>query len=249
MMRKRINQVIIGGLLCLLRSPVLAQAASLSSQLEAKQGPEQLSSTLQLLIFLTFLTFLPAIVLTMTSFTRTVIIFSMLRNGLGTQSTPPNQILIGLSLFLTFFIMSPVVSEIKTEALDPYMVGQLTEEEFVEKVKAPMQSFLLDHTRTKDLELFVEVSGIENLESAEDLPFYVVVPSFIISELKTAFEIGFLIYIPFVVIDFIVSSVLMSMGMFMLPPASISLPFKVLLFVMVDGWHLMVESIVKSFMR
>lgn len=246
-MRKRMCQAMLIGSLCFLKSPVLAQAASFSNQLGS--SPEELSSTLQLLIFLTFLTFLPAIVLTMTSFTRITIIFSMLRNGLGTQSTPPNQVLIGLALFLTFFIMAPVVSEIKTEALDPYMAGQLKEEAFVEKLQAPMRTFLLTHTRTKDLELFVEVSGVESLESVEEVPFHVIVPAFIISELKTAFEIGFLIFIPFVVIDLVVSSVLMSMGMLMLPPTMIALPFKVLLFVMVDGWHLIVESIVKSFMR
>ena len=246
-MKKRISQVCLIGSLFLLKAPVAVQASAIAEEMGLDSSPEGLSSTLQLLIFLTFLTFLPAIVMTMTSFTRITIIFSMLRNGLGTQSTPSNQILIGLSLFLTFFIMGPVVSEIKTEALDPYMNKQINEEVFMERVQAPMKDFLLDHTRTKDLELFVEVSGIGTVESPDDVPFHVIVPAFIISELKTAFEIGFLIFIPFVVIDFVVSSVLMSMGMFMLPPAMIALPFKVLLFVMVDGWHLIVESIVKSF--
>lgn len=230
-------------------SPLSVQAMTLGETLGIDSSPEGLSSTLQLLIFLTFLTFLPAIVLTMTSFTRITIIFSMLRNGLGTQSTPPNQVLIGLSLFLTFFIMGPVVSEIKTEAIDPYINQTIKEEVFFERVQAPIRKFLLDHTRVKDLELFVEVSGVSDVDAPEDVPFHVIVPAFVISELKTAFEVGFLIFIPFVVIDFIVSSVLMSMGMFMLPPAMIALPFKILLFVMVDGWHLIVESIVKSFMR
>lgn len=248
-MKKRMSQVFLTGALFGMKSPFLVQAASIGGELGLDGSPQGLSSTLQLLIFLTFLTFLPAIVLTMTSFTRITIIFSMLRSGLGTQSTPANQILIGLSLFLTFFIMGPVVSEIKTEAIDPYIQEQITEEVFLERVQAPMRTFLLDHTRTKDLELFVEISGTGRVESPEEVPFHVIVPAFIISELKTAFEIGFLVYLPFVVIDFVVSSVLMSMGMFMLPPAMIALPFKVLLFVMVDGWHLIVESIVKSFMR
>ena len=230
-------------------SPLSVRAMTIGESLGIDSSPEGLSSTLQLLIFLTFLTFLPAIVLTMTSFTRITIIFSMLRNGLGTQSTPPNQVLIGLSLFLTFFIMGPVVSEIKTEAIDPYINETIKEEVFFERVQAPIRKFLLDHTRVKDLELFVEVSGVSDVDASEDVPFHVIVPAFVISELKTAFEVGFLIFIPFVVIDFIVSSVLMSMGMFMLPPAMIALPFKILLFVMVDGWHLIVESIVKSFMR
>lgn len=248
-MKKRWFQIAGMGAVISLKNSVMVQAASLGDVLTLDQSPEGLSSTLQLLIFLTFLTFLPAIVLTMTSFTRITIIFSMLRNGLGTQSTPPNQVLIGLSLFLTFFIMGPVISEIKTEAIDPYIANQIQEEVFLDRVQAPMRRFLLDHTRTKDLELFVEVSGIETIESAEEVPFHVIVPAFVISELKTAFEIGFLIFIPFVVIDFVISSVLMSMGMFMLPPAMIALPFKILLFVMVDGWHLIVESIVKSFVR
>ena len=248
MKRRGIQALLIGALFCL-KSPMMAQASAISGGLGLDSSPEGLTSTLQLLIFLTFLTFLPAIVLTMTSFTRITIIFSMLRNGLGTQSTPPNQVLIGLALFLTFFIMAPVVSEIKTEAVDPYIEHQINEDVFLSKVQAPMRSFLLDHTRTKDLELFVEISGIGTVQSPEEVPFHVIVPAFIISELKTAFEIGFLIYLPFVVIDLVVSSVLMSMGMMMLPPTMIALPFKVLLFVMVDGWHLIVESIVKSFVR
>lgn len=175
-------------------------------------GPEGLSSTLQVLIFLTFLTFLPSIILTMTSFTRIVIVFSLLRNGLGTQTTPPNQVLIGLALFLTFFIMAPVVSDIKTEAIDPYINQQITETQFLEEAKTPIRTFMLKHTRTKDLELFVSMSEIEIPDTLEQLPLHVVVPAFIISELKTAFEISFLLFIPFIVIDFIVSSVLMSMG-------------------------------------
>lgn len=246
-MKKKKNKILIGLTLFLLNSPLFVQASPLGGA--ESTSPENLSSTLQILIFLTFLTFLPLIVLTMTSFTRTIIVFSMLRSGLGTQTTPPNQVLVGLALFLTFFTMSPVVGEIKTEAIDPYIAGKINYEEFIDEAKNPIQTFMLSHTRTKDLELFVEIGEVEVPESIEDLPLTTVVPAFIISELRTAFEMGFLIYIPFVLIDFIVSSVLMAMGMFMLPPSMISLPFKILLFVMVDGWHLVVQTIAESFMK
>ncbi|HAX72544.1 MAG TPA: flagellar biosynthetic protein FliP [Firmicutes bacterium] len=210
-------------------------------------GPEELSSTLQILVLLTFLTLLPSIVLTMTSFTRTIITFSLLRNGLGTQTTPPNQVLIGIALFLTFFIMAPVIDEMKTEALDPYSEGIISQDEFVVNIQEPIKQFMLKNTRSKDLELFVGLSDIDIPETADELPLYIIIPSFILSELKTAFEIGFLILIPFIVIDFIVSSVLLSMGMMMLPPVLISLPFKILLFVLIDGWYLVVQSLVESF--
>lgn len=246
-MKKKINSVWIGLGLFLFNSPVLVQASTFG--VNESTSPENLSSTLQTLIFLTFLTFLPSIVLTMTSFTRIVIVFSMLRSGLGTQTTPPNQVLVGLALFLTLFTMSPVLTEIKTEAIDPYIAGEIKYDEFLNEVKQPIQQFMLSHTRTKDLELFVEVGNVEVPESVEDLSLVTVVPAFIISELRTAFEMGFLIFIPFVLIDFIVSSVLMAMGMFMLPPSMISLPFKLLLFVMVDGWNLMVQTLAESFMR
>ena len=222
-------------------------SAGVNVSINGNSSPEGLSSTLQILIFLTFLTFLPAIVLTMTSFTRIIIVFSLLRNGLGTQTTPPNQVLIGLALFLTFFIMAPVVTEIKTEAVDPYINKQINEDQFLEYAQSPIKHFMLKQTRTKDLELFVDMSGVAVPSKMSQLPLHIVVPAFIISELKTAFEISFLLFIPFMVIDFIVSSVLMSMGMMMLPPAMISLPFKLLLFILVDGWHLIVQSLVQSF--
>ena len=246
-MKKKKSRVWMGLSLFLLNSPLIAYASEVS--VNENMSPENLSSTLQILIFLTFLTFLPSIVLTMTSFTRIVIVFSMLRSGLGTQTTPPNQVLIGLALFLTLFTMTPVLNEIKTEAIDPYIAGEINYEEFMNEAKQPLQSFMLSHTRTNDLELFVELGNTEVPETVEELPLTTVVPAFIISELRTAFEMGFLIFIPFVLIDFIVSSVLMAMGMFMLPPSMISLPFKLLLFVMVDGWHLMVQTIAESFMR
>lgn len=246
-MKKKMNSVWIGLGLFLFNSPVLVQASTFG--VNESISPENLSSTLQTLIFLTFLTFLPSIVLTMTSFTRIVIVFSMLRSGLGTQTTPPNQVLVGLALFLTLFTMSPVLTEIKTEAIDPYIAGEIKYDEFLNEVKQPIQQFMLSHTRTKDLELFIEVGNVEVPESVEDLSLVTVVPAFVVSELRTAFEMGFLIFIPFVLIDFIVSAVLMAMGMLMLPPSMISLPFKLLLFVMADGWHLLVQTLAESFMR
>ncbi len=246
MSTKKIKFILFIAMLCSSNYNIFA-SSGINVSINGNSGPEGLSSTLQILIFLTFLTFLPAIVLTMTSFTRIIIVFSLLRNALGTQTTPPNQVLIGLTLFLTFFIMAPVVTEIKTEAVDPYINQTINEEQFLENAKSPIRDFMLKHTRTKDLELFVEMSGETIPSSTSQLPLHVVVPSFIISELKTAFEISFLLFIPFMVIDFIVSSVLMSMGMMMLPPAMISLPFKLLLFILVDGWHLIVQSLVRSF--
>lgn len=233
--------------LFLIQIPFMAHAQTV--EVVDQLQPENLSSTLQILIFLTFLTLLPSIVLTMTSFTRTIIVFSMLRNGLGTQTTPPNQVLVGLSLFLTAFIMSPVLSDIKEQAIDPYVDGKINYATFMDKAQDPLKEFMLSHTRTKDLELFVELGEADVPEKVEDLSLTVIIPSFIVSELRTAFEMGFLIFIPFVLIDFIVSSLLMSMGMFMLPPSMISLPVKILIFVMVDGWHLIVETIAESFLR
>lgn len=235
--------------LFLFMSNTQVKAASLNVNLGNESGPEGLSSTIKILIFFTFLTFLPSIVMTMTSFTRLTIIFSMLRTAMGTQTTPSNQILVGLSMFLTFFIMTPVISEINTEAIQPYMQGMINEEEFVTELKAPIQSFMLNHTRSKDLNLFVNLAEIDEVEDVNKLPFTTVVPAFIISELKTAFEISFLLFLPFVIIDFATSSILMSMGMFMLSPVMISLPIKILLFVMVDGWHLIVETMVRSFVK
>ena len=235
--------------LFLFMSNVQAQAATISLDFNNESGPEGLSSTLKILIFLTFLTFLPSIILTMTSFTRLTIIFSMLRTALGTQSTPSNQILIGLSMFLTFFIMAPTVSEMNEHAIQPYIQGAISDEQFIDELKQPMQDFMLNHTRSKDLELFANLSNTEAVSDVMQLPFTTVVPAFIISELKTAFEISFLLFLPFIIIDFAASSILMSMGMFMLSPVMISLPFKILMFVMVDGWHLIVETMVKSFVK
>ena len=203
---------------------------------------------IQILFFMTVLMFLPTIIMMMTSFVRIIITFSFIKSALGAQQTIPNQILIGLALCMTIFIMSPVVEEINKNSIQPYMNEEISDEEAYEELKRPIAEFLLKHTRQEDLELFVENSNIDT-ESVvrEELPLNIIVPAFAISELKTAFQIGFIIYVPFLVIDLIVSSTLMSMGMFMLPPAMISLPFKLLLFVMVDGWNLLVKSLIESF--
>lgn len=208
--------------------------------------PEGLSVAIQIVMFLALLTFLPAILVMMTSFTRLIVVFSLLKQAMGTQQVPPNQILIGLALFLTLFIMSPVLQEIKVNALDPYLANNMSQEEALSTGLKPLRNFMLRQTREKDLALFVELSGESRPEGPSDLSTKVLIPAFIISELKTAFQIGFLIYIPFLVIDMVVASVLMSMGMMMLPPIMISLPFKLMLFVLVDGWYLMVGSLVNS---
>ncbi len=212
-----------------------------------QEESEGLVTTIQIIILLTILTLAPAILIMMTSFTRLVIVFSLLRHALGIQQSPPNQVIIGLSLFLTFFIMSPVFMRINQTALEPYMQGELTQETALKEAIVPLRDFMLKNVREKDLELFIRLSKIEKPESKDDIPTYTVIPAFVTSELKTAFQIGFLIYLPFLVIDVVVASVLMSMGMMMLPPIMISMPFKLILFVLVDGWYLLVGSLVQSF--
>ncbi|MFC4735617.1 flagellar type III secretion system pore protein FliP [Bacillus daqingensis] len=211
------------------------------------QDGENLTSTVQLLLLLTVLSIAPAILILMTSFTRIVIVLSFVRSGLATQQMPPNQVIVGLALFLTFFVMAPVFSEVNENALQPMFDGELTQEEAFEEAAAPMKQFMAEHTREKDLALFMGYAGEERPETLDDIPLTALVPAFAISELKTAFQIGFMIFVPFLVIDMVVASVLMSMGMMMLPPVMIALPFKVLLFVMVDGWHLIVRSLLYSF--
>ncbi|WP_242833201.1 flagellar type III secretion system pore protein FliP [Desulfosporosinus acidiphilus] len=208
---------------------------------------QQLSTSLQLLMTLTVLSVAPAILLLMTSFTRIVIVLSFVRNALGTQQLPPNQVLVGLALFLSFFVMAPTWNQINTNAIQPYMKNQITQTEALTKAEEPLRDFMFKQTREKDLELFVGLAKMERPKTYRDIPTYVLIPAFVISELKTAFQMGFAIFIPFMVIDMIVSSTLMSIGMMMLPPMMISLPFKILLFVLVDGWHLVVQSLVTSF--
>ncbi|MBI5893160.1 MAG: flagellar type III secretion system pore protein FliP [Deltaproteobacteria bacterium] len=208
---------------------------------------DTMSTTIQILLLMTVLTLAPAILIMMTSFTRLIIVFSFLRQALGTQQVPPNQILIGLALFMTLFIMSPVLNQINETALKPYLANEIKQDDAFNKGIQPLRSFMLKQVREKDLALFIELSKSPRPKTPADIPTQVLIPAFIISELKTAFQIGFLIYIPFLVIDMVVSSVLMSMGMMMLPPVMVSLPFKLLIFVMVDGWYLIVGSLVKSF--
>ncbi len=213
----------------------------------APGGGTNYGLTLQTLILMTALTFIPAALLMMTGFTRIVIVLSLLRQALGTQSAPPNQVIVGLSLFLTFFVMSPVFDKIYTEAWVPLQDNKITMQQAMERSAAPLKTFMLKQTRQSDLALFVKISRSQALQGPEDVPLKILVPAFITSELKTAFQIGFAIFIPFLIIDMVVASVLMSMGMMMMSPAVISLPFKMMLFVLVDGWQLLLGSLSQSF--
>jgi flagellar biosynthetic protein FliP len=198
-------------------------------------------------VMMTVLTLIPALLILTTSFTRIIMVLSFVRSSLGTQQTPPNQVLIGIALFLTFFIMHPVYNEVNKVAIQPLIKDEISQSKAIEEAEKPIKKFMLKETREKDLALFVKYSNLEKVKNPESLPTYVVVPAFLISELRTAFSIGFLIFIPFLIIDMAVSSILMSMGMFMLSPVMISLPFKLLLFVLVDGWYLVVETLVRGF--
>lgn len=206
----------------------------------------EVSVALQILMIMTLLSVAPSIVLLMTSFTRIVIVLGFVRTALGTPSAPSNQIVIGLSLFLTFFLMGPVFDRVQTEALRPYLDGQITSLEAVDRATVPLKQFMLKQTRTRDVEYFLQLGGY-GPTAVKDLPMRVVIPAFVISELQTAFQMGFLLFLPFLVIDFLVSSVLMALGMMMMPPVTVALPLKLLLFVLVDGWHLVVRSLVQSF--
>lgn len=214
---------------------------------ESAQNPAQLSIFLQILLLLTILSIAPALLLMLTSFTRLVVVFSILRHALGLQQTPPNQVLISLALFLTFFIMSPVFKVTYENALQPYLKREIDEKTLFERASKPFKDFMLKNTREKDLALFIKLKGEERPKNKEEVSLLTLIPAFMISELKTAFQIGFLLYVPFLVIDIVVSSVLISMGVLMLPPMMISLPLKLLLFVLVDGWNLLIMSLVKSF--
>ena len=214
---------------------------------EAANSPKDVALSLQVLFALTVLTLAPSILIMMTSFTRIVIILGFVRSALATPQMPPNQVLIGLSLFLTFFTMSPYIDQINAYAVQPYMTGAITQETALTSALKPLREFMLKQTRENDLALFVNLSENARPNSPDDIPTTTIIPAFIISELKTAFQIGFMIYIPFIVIDMVVASTLMSMGMMMVPPVMISLPFKVLLFILVDGWHLIVRSLITSF--
>ncbi len=220
---------------------------SVNLSVGGQNSPQGVATAIQIVLLLTVITLAPAILLMMTSFTRLVIVFSLLRQAIGVQQAPPNQVVIGLALFLTFFIMSPALNTINEKALQPYMAGSLTQEVAFTNAVSPMREFMLKNTREKDIELFLKLSKSGTPKTKEDISTLAIIPAFVTSELKTAFQIGFLIYLPFLVIDMIVASVLMSMGMMMLPPVMISLPFKLMLFVLVDGWYLLVGSLVQSF--
>ena len=206
-----------------------------------------LSGTLRILIILTLVAMAPFLVLMMTSFTRILVVLHFVRTAIGTQTAPPNQVLVGLTLFLTFFIMNPVITDINNNAVKPFEAGQMTQQEFLDTAQQPLREFMYPQTQTKDVRLFMDIAKIESVESIDDIPTRVLVPAFVISELRRAFIIGFLIYIPFIVIDMVVASTLMSMGMMMLPPTTISMPFKILLFVLADGWNLVIGNLVKTF--
>lgn len=227
--------------------PVLAQALPALTSTPAGAGGTQYSLSIQTLLLLTSLSFLPAMVLMMTCFTRIIIVMSLLRHAMGTQTSPPNQVMVGLSLFLTFFIMSPVADKVYTEAWLPLSENRITFNDAVDRATVPVKAFMLKQIREPDLNLFSKLAKTPRVEKAEDLPMRVVIPAFVTSELKTAFQIGFIVFIPFLIIDMVVASVLMSMGMMMMSPAIVSLPFKIMLFVLVDGWNLLISSLVQSF--
>lgn len=222
---------------------------SIQIGIDKAQTPEDVAVALEIVALLTVLSLAPAILILMTSFTRIVIVFHFLRQALGTQSTPPNQVLISLALFITFFVMKPVWQDVYTNALNPYMEEQITHVEAFEKAQVPLRKFMLANTREKDIALFVKLSKTPHPQTKKDISLLVLIPGFVISELQTAFIIGFVIYIPFLILDMVIASVLLSMGMMMLPPVMISLPFKLMLFVLVDGWNLIVGSLVNSFVR
>ena len=222
-------------------------ATTLGLSLSTNSDETSLSGTLQILLIITVISLAPSILVMVTSFTRIIIVLHFVRTAIGTQSSPPNNVLIGLSLFLTLFIMSPVIAQIKTEAYDPLVAEEITQQEALERGIQPLREFMLKQTRQDDLRLFMDIAKIEPVESVDELSITIIIPAFIISELRAAFIIGFLIYVPFIVIDMVVSSVLMSMGMMMLPPTVLALPFKVIFFVLVDGWYMLAGSLVQSF--
>jgi flagellar biosynthesis protein FliP len=228
-------------------APATVPVPKINLTLDGATTPTDYVNNIKILLFLTVLTLLPSFIMMITSFTRIIVTFSFLKSALGVPQSIPNQILIGLALFLTIFIMMPVYDKVNNDAIKPYLDNKITQQVAIEKGSKPIREFMLKQTRKTDLKLFADIAKLDKTVTKENVPLYVVIPSFIISELKTAFQIGFLLYIPFIIIDLVVASVLMSMGMFMLPPVSVAVPFKLLLFIMVDGWYLIVKSLVMSF--
>ena len=248
-MTKRLSRLLpflLAGLL-LAALPDLAHAQSLTLDMGDNTGGSVAGRVVQLVVLMTVLSLAPSILVMTTSFMRIIIVLSFLRSALGLQQTPPNQVLTSLALFLTMFIMAPTFEQAYNDGVKPLMENTITEEQALERTAAPFHSFMIKHVRDKDLQLFVEMSPGTKIENAEDTPYRILVPAFMISELKRAFEIGFLIFIPFVVIDMLIASILMAMGMMMLPPVMISLPFKLIFFVLIDGWYMVCGSLIKSF--
>jgi len=249
----KITKVVLPAAACLLLFPAITLAAppipfpSINIGMGTAGNPQEVAVSLQILFALTILTLAPSILIMMTSFTRIIVVLSFLRSALATQQMPPNQVLVGLALFLTFFTMSPYIDQVNKNALQPYFTGTISQDTAMTEAMKPMREFMFKQTRENDIALFVNISEGPRPNSPEEVPSMVLIPAFVISELKTAFQIGFLIYIPFIVIDMVVASTLMSMGMMMVPPVMISLPFKILLFILVDGWHLVVRSLLVSF--
>jgi len=253
-MKKKVICLILVVLCFVLLSNVAFAAPGISISdegitINSTDDPAEISASIKLLLILTVLSVLPSILIMFTSFTRIIIVLSFLRNSMGTQQTPPNQVIIGLALFLTFFIMSPVMNDINEKALVPFSENKISLEEAIDTSEDIIKDNMLKYTREKDLALFASIAKVEPPEELTDLPLTVVTPAFMISELNTAFRMGFMLYIPFLVIDMVVASTLMAMGMMMLPPVMISMPFKILLFILVDGWNLLTETIIKSFVR
>jgi flagellar biosynthetic protein FliP len=239
------------GILIALFSLAFAPSASAADNINVSiplgTGVNQVATPIKIALLITLLTFLPSIIVSATSFTRIIVVFAFLRQAMGLQSSPPNQVLLGLALFMTFAIMSPVFKDMNNKGIQPYLDGKITEKVAIDATLAPLRGFLYSQTRKSDLNLMMDISRTPKVETFDDLPTSVLLPAFMLSELKTAFEIGFMIYIPFVVVDMVVSMILLAMGMMVLPPVVISLPFKIMLFVVVDGWDLVVSSLVRSF--
>lgn len=239
--------VILGGGLLAMPEAMAQDTLSAITVTTNEDGSQEYSVTLQILIIMTALSFIPAAVIMMTSFTRIIVVLAILRQAIGLQSSPSNQILIGITLFLTFFIMTPVLTTINDEAVQPYLAEEITPIEAVERARDPIKAFMLSQTRLTDLETFIDISGYEGIEQPEDVPMTILIPAFVTSELKTAFQIGFMLFIPFLIIDLVVASVLMAMGMMMLSPMIVSLPFKLMLFVLVDGWSMVMRTLAGSY--
>lgn len=244
-MKRVIN--FIGFMLLSINSMAAMTIPKIDMSIGSTSSPNDLVTSLQILIILTVLTLAPSIIIMTTSFVRIIVVFHFIRQAIGLQSMPPNQIIVGLSLILTFFIMKPAISQIVDNGINPYLNRQINQEEFFKNIGDPLKDFMLRQTKEKDLELFLKISKTNPPRTRMETPFWIVLPSFVLSELTRGFEIGILVFIPFIIIDMIVATVLMSLGMMMLPPVMISMPFKLLLFVMVDGWSLIIESLVKSF--